>query len=62
MPIVAVAAVAVVGLCLTMPELDGGLIGNLPGLIVGLVLLLVSLIFRYGAELEEKSGEDEPAC
>lgn len=61
-PIVAVAAVAVVGLCLTMPELDGGLIGNLPGLIVGLVLLLVSLIFRYGAELEEKSGEDEPAC
>ena len=30
--------------------------------IVGLVLLLVSLIFRYGAELEEKSGEDEPAC
>lgn len=57
-PIVAVAAVAVVGLCLTMPELDGGLIGNLPGLIVGLVLLLVSLIFRYGAELEEKSGEN----
>ena len=32
----------------------GGDVSNLPSVITGIVLILASLIFRYGAELEEK--------
>ncbi|MGN0625236.1 MAG: hypothetical protein ACI4I8_03125, partial [Oscillospiraceae bacterium] len=31
-----------------------GHIGNLPGLVTGITLILASLIFRYGAELEKR--------
>lgn len=33
--------------------------GNLPSLIMGIVLILVSLIFRYGAELEGRKEMEE---
>lgn len=52
MPIVAMAIVSVVLLCLG--EEKGGEINNLPSVATGIVLILVSLIFRYGAELEEE--------
>ena len=61
-PIVAIVISAVVTAVLGMPDVDGGIVSNLPGIGVGLILILASFIFRYGAELEEKSGEDEPAC
>lgn len=53
-PIVALVIVAVLTVCLDVPDVDG-ITSNLPGLTVGLVLLLASFIFRYGAELEEKN-------
>lgn len=53
-PIVALIIAAVITVCLDVPDVDG-IASNLPGLTVGLVLLLASFIFRYGAELEEKN-------
>ena len=36
--------------------MDGGIVSNLPGIGVGLILILASFIFRYGAELEGKAN------
>lgn len=53
-PVVALIVVAVLTVCMDVPDVDG-IAGNLPGLVLGLVLLLASFIFQYGAELEEKN-------
>lgn len=53
MPIVAVVIASVIGACLGV-ERDGD-VSNLPSLVTGIVLILASLIFRYGAELEEQN-------
>ena len=50
MPIVAVVIAAVVTVCLGAER--SGDISNLPSVATGIVLILASLIFRYGAELE----------
>lgn len=34
-----------------------GIAGNLPSTIIGIAIILVSLVFSYGAELEQKQGE-----
>ena len=52
MPIVAVVIAAVVTVCLGAER--SGDISNLPSVATGIVLILASLIFRYGAELEEE--------
>ena len=51
MPIVAMVIVSVILVCLGV-EKDSD-ISNLPSVATGIVLILASLIFRYGAELEE---------
>lgn len=53
MPIVAVMIASVITVCLGVES--SGDISNLPGLVTGIVLILASLIFRYGAELEEQN-------
>ena len=55
LPIVAMVIVAVVLACLNVER--GGDWDNLPSLATGVVLILVSMIFRYGAELEEQNHE-----
>lgn len=52
MPIVAMVIVSVIGVCFNVKTLDT--VSNLPSLAVGIVLILASMIFRYGAALEEK--------
>ena len=52
MPIVAMVIVSVIGVCFNVENLDTT--SNLPSLAVGIVLILASMIFRYGAALEEK--------
>ena len=54
MPIVSIVVVSVITTCLGAK--GGGDVGNLPGVITGIVLILASLIFRYGAELEKKTA------
>lgn len=51
MPIVAVVIASVITVCLGVER--SGDISNLPSVATGIVLILASLIFRYGAELEE---------
>ena len=53
LPIVAMVIAAVVLVCLNVER--GGDWDNLPSLVTGLVLILASMIFRYGAELEEQN-------
>lgn len=55
-PIVAIVISAVVTAVLDTPDVDGGIVSNLPGIGVGLILILASFIFRYGAELEGKAN------
>ena len=52
-PIVSVVIASVIIACLGAEK--GGDISNLPGVVTGIVLILASLIFRYGAELEERN-------
>ena len=52
MPIVAMVIVSVIGVCFNVENLDTT--SNLPSLAVGVVLILASMVFRYGAALEEK--------
>ena len=57
MPIVSIVIAAVINTCLGV---KGGDVSNLPSVITGVVLILASLIFRYGAELETKGeGAEE---
>lgn len=53
MPIVAIVIVSVITVCLGVER--GGDISNLPSVVTGIVLILASLIFRYGAELQEQN-------
>lgn len=53
MPIVAVVLSCVIVACLGAE--DTGDISNLPSIATGIVLILASMIFRYGATLEEKA-------
>ena len=55
-PIVALVVAAVVIELLGAVDVKDSSSGNLPSLSVGLILLLASVIFRYGAELEERAG------
>lgn len=58
MPIVAIVIASVITTCLGAESVED--VSNLSSVATGLVLILASLIFRYGAELEEKitaSGE-----
>ena len=52
MPIVSIVIASVITVTLGA---ENGDIGNLPGVVTGIVLILASLIFRYGAELEEQN-------
>lgn len=51
MSIVAIVVASVITTCLGAER--GGDVSNLPSVIIGIVLILASLIFRYGAELEK---------
>lgn len=53
MPIVAIVLASVVTVCLGAEE--SGDVSNLPSVVTGIVLILASLIFRYGAELEDRN-------
>ena len=53
MPIVAVVIASVITVCLGVEQ--RGDVSNLPSVVTGIVLILVSMIFRYGAELEEQN-------
>ena len=53
MSIVAVLIASVITVCLGVER--SGDVSNLPSVVTGIVLILASLIFRYGAELEEKN-------
>ena len=53
MPIVAVVITSVITVCLGVEK--SGDVSNLPSVVTGIVLILASLIFRYGAELEEQN-------
>ena len=48
----AIVIASVITVCLGA-EMDGD-VSNLPSVITGVLLILASLIFRYGAELEGK--------
>ena len=52
MPIVAMVLASVIGVSFGVEDLGIG--GNLPSLATGIVLILASMIFRYGAALEAK--------
>ena len=58
MPIVAIVIASVITVCLGA-EMDGD-VSNLPSVITGVLLILASLIFRYGAELEERNRSLDP--
>ena len=52
MPIVAMVVVSVIGVCYNVDNIGSD--SNLPSLVTGVVLILASMVFRYGAALEEK--------
>ena len=52
MPIVAMVLASVIGECYNVENLS--IDSNLPSLATGVVLILASMLFRYGAALEEK--------
>lgn len=52
LPLVAVILIAVVYAIFDLPQQAGSDWSNLPSVIMGIVLILASLVFRYGAELE----------
>ena len=55
LPLVAAILVAIVRELFGLLQNAGADWGNLNSLTMGIVLILASLIFRYGAELEEKN-------
>ena len=58
MPIVSVVIASVIVACLGAEQGDD--VSNLPSVVTGIVLILASLIFRYGAELEKRSHARAP--
>lgn len=55
LPLVAAILASIVSAIFHLPQNAGNDWGNLPGVSMGIALILTSLIFRYGAELEEKN-------
>lgn len=53
MPIVAVVIASAITVCLGVEK--SGDVSNLSSVVIGIVLILASLIFRYGAELEKQN-------
>lgn len=53
LPIVTIVICCVIAVCLGVEEVGDR--SNLPSLVTGIVLILASLIFRYGAVLEENA-------
>lgn len=53
MPIVAIVIASAITVCLGAEQ--NGDVSNLPSVVTGIVLILASLIFRYGAELEARN-------
>lgn len=53
MPIVSIVIASVITVCLGVER--SGDVSNLPSVVTGIVLILASLIFRYGAELERRN-------
>ena len=53
LPIVAVTVACIICVCFNAE--DAGNYSNLPSVAIGIVLILASMIFRYGAELEAKN-------
>ena len=53
MPIVAIVIASAITVCLSAEQ--NGDVSNLPSVVTGIVLILASLIFRYGAELEARN-------
>lgn len=51
--ILSIVGASVITVCLGAEQ--NGDVSNLPGVVTGIVLILVSLIFRYGAELEARN-------
>lgn len=56
LPLVAVILAAIVCAIFDLPQNAGGDWGNLTSVSMGIVLILASLIFRYGAELEGRAA------
>lgn len=54
MPIAAAVIASTIAVCFGVER--GGDLSDLPSVATGIVLILASLIFRYGAELEQKVG------
>ena len=52
MPIVGMVLASVIGVCYNVENIGSD--SNLPSLATGVVLIIASMIFRYGAALEEK--------
>lgn len=52
MPIAATVIASVITVCLGVER--GGDVSSLPSVVTGIVLILASLVFRYGAELENR--------
>lgn len=57
MPIVAIVLVSIIMICLGVDR--SGDVSNLPSVVTGIILILASLIFRYGSELEERNRNHE---
>lgn len=53
MPIAAVVITSVITVCPGVEK--SGDVSNLHGVVTGIVLILASMIFRYGAELQEQN-------
>ena len=56
LPLVAAILAAVVCAVFDLPLDAGGDWGNLTSVTMGIALILASLVFRYGADLEEKAA------
>lgn len=54
MPIVSISIASVIMVCFGAER--SGDVSNLPSVVTGIVLILASLIFRYGAELENRTA------
>ena len=59
MPIVSIVIASVIMVCFGVER--NGDVSNFPSVITGIVLILASLIFRYGAELEKNMAFAETA-
>ena len=53
LPIIALTLCGIIFVLLKTENTE--IVGNFPNVITGIVLILVSLIFRYGAEIENKN-------